>query len=170
MPGEHVLRTSRLRLRLLSLDEMRALLDGREDPERPFAPGYPLDGTLVSVAMSVAHEDGGTTLGSFGQYQVISEESGHVIGYIGFHAPPDHRGDVSVGFGIVPSARGHGYATEALRAILDWALAQPAVRTVHADTDYVNIASQSVLSAAGMRMVADEGDRRVYEAAAVPAT
>lgn len=170
MPGEHVLRTSRLRLRLLSLDEVRALLDGHQDSERPFEPGYPLDATLVSAAIAVAHEDGGTRLGRFGQYQVIRVSDGRVIGDIGFHAPPDERGDVSIGFGIVPSARGQGYATEALRAILDWALSQPEVRAVHADTDYVNLASQSVLSAAGMRVVADEGDRRVYEAAAVPAT
>lgn len=170
MPGEHVLRTSRLRLRLLSLDEMRALLEGGEDPARPFAPGYPLDATLVATAMAVAHEDAGTRLGAFGQYQVIRDEDERVIGDIGFHAPPDATGDVSVGFGIVPDARGQGYATEALRTLLDWALVQPGVRTVHADTDYVNLAAEQVLTAAGMRLVADEGDRRVYEAAAVPAT
>jgi RimJ/RimL family protein N-acetyltransferase len=170
MPGEHVLRTSRLRLRLLSLDETRALLDGRTDPARPFAPGYPLDGTLVAAAMAVQHEEGGTHIGRFGQYQVIRERDGLVIGDIGFHAPPDENGDVSVGFGIVPGARGEGFATEALRAMLDWALAQPGVTSVHADTDYVNIASHHVLAAAGMRLVADEGDRRVYEAVAARTT
>jgi RimJ/RimL family protein N-acetyltransferase len=170
MPGEHVLRTSRLRLRLLSLDETRALLDGRVDPARPFAPGYPLDGTLVAAAMAVRHEESGTPIGGFGQYQVIRERDGLVIGDIGFHAPPDARGDVSIGFGIVPGARGEGFATEALRAMLDWALAQPEVSSVHADTDYVNIASHHVLAAAGMRLVADEGDRRVYEAVATRAT
>jgi RimJ/RimL family protein N-acetyltransferase len=170
MPGEHVLRTSRLRLRLLSLDETRALLDGRADPARPFAPGYPLDGTLVAAAMAVQHEEGGTRIGRFGQYQVIRERDGLVIGDIGFHGPPDEDGDVSVGFGIVPGARGEGFATEALRAMLDWALAQPEVTSVHADTDYVNIASHQVLAAAGMRLVADEGDRRVYEAVAARTT
>jgi [ribosomal protein S5]-alanine N-acetyltransferase len=166
MPAEHVLRTARLRLRLLSPDETRALLDGRSDPARPFAPGYPLDGTLVAAAMAVQHEEAGTPLGRFGQYQVIRERDGLVIGDIGFHAPPDSGGAVSIGFGIVPGARGQGFATEALRAMLDWALAQPEVSSVHADTDYVNIASHQVLAAAGMRLVADEGDRRVYEAAA----
>ena len=34
---------------------------------------------------------------------------------------------------------------------------------MHADTDLVNPASQRVLQAAGMRLVADEGDRKVYE-------
>lgn len=170
MPAEHVLRTARLQLRLLSPDETRALLDGRSDPARPFAPGYPLDGTLVAAAMAMQHEETGNPLGRFGQYQVIRERDGLVIGDIGFHAPPDAGGAVSIGFGIVPGARGQGFATEALRAMLDWALAQPEVSSVHADTDYVNIASHHVLAAAGMRLVADEGDRRVYEAAAARTT
>jgi RimJ/RimL family protein N-acetyltransferase len=63
----------------------------------------------------------------------------------------------------VPVARRRGYAVEALRAVLDWALRQPEVRTVHADTDLVNLASQRVLLGAGMRLAADEGDRKVYE-------
>lgn len=170
MPAEHALRTARLRLRLLSLDEARALLEGRQDRSRPFAPGYPLDSTLVGAAIAMQHEEAGTPLGRFGQYQLIRERDGLVIGDIGFHAPPGEDGDVSIVFGIVPAARGQGFATEALRAMVGWALAQPEVRTVHADTDYVNIASHQVLAAAGMRLIADEGDRRVYEAVAARTT
>jgi RimJ/RimL family protein N-acetyltransferase len=94
---------------------------------------------------------------------VVLAEEDVVIGDIGFHAPPDDLGEVSVGFGIVPLARGHGYAREALRAVLDWALERPEVRSVHADTDLVNLASQRVLLGAGMQLIADEGDRKVYE-------
>jgi [ribosomal protein S5]-alanine N-acetyltransferase len=166
MADEHVLRTERLLLRLLSIEETEALLEGRRDPERPWSPGYPLDGTLVAAAMVVQHHEGGAAVDGFAQYQVIRLRDGLVIGDIGFHGPPSETGDVSIGFGIVPGARGQGFATEALRGLLDWALAQPGVTSVHADTDFVNIAAAHVLAAAGMRLVADEGDRKVYEAVA----
>jgi RimJ/RimL family protein N-acetyltransferase len=153
----------RLRLRLMSDDELGALLDGREAPGRPWADGYPLDGTLVSVAMQAELAGRGVPRGGFGHFQVIRRADDAVIGDIGFHHPPDDLGEVSVGFGIVPEARRQGYAAEALRTLLDWALAQPQVRAVHADTDLVNLASQRVLAGAGMRVVADEGDRKIYE-------
>jgi RimJ/RimL family protein N-acetyltransferase len=105
----------------------------------------------------------GVDRGPFGHYQVLLRDDDVVIGDIGFHAPPDELGEVSIGFGIVPAARGRGYAREALHALLDWALRRPEVRSIHADTDLVNLASQRVLRAAGMRLVADEGDRKVYE-------
>jgi RimJ/RimL family protein N-acetyltransferase len=158
------LTTPRLRLRPLAPDEMRELLEGRPLPGQRWAEGYPLDGTLVAVAMQKELVDRSVDRGGFCHYQVMVEDL--VIGDIGFHAPPDELGEVSIGFGIVPAARRQGYAVEALRAVLDWALRQPEVRAVHADTDLVNLASQRVLLGAGMRVVADEGDRKVYEIAA----
>jgi len=160
------LTTPRLRLHPLVPAEMQDLLHGRPADGHRWADGYPLDGTLVAVAMQVELTDHGVDPGPFGHYQLLlpgDDGAGVVIGDIGFHAPPDELGEVSVGFGIVPAARRHGYAVEALRAVLDFALARPEVRSVHADTDLVNLASQRVLQAAGMRLVADEGDRKVYE-------
>ncbi|MBI5106535.1 MAG: GNAT family N-acetyltransferase [Solirubrobacterales bacterium] len=152
----------RLRLALRTPADIRDLLDGRGGAT-PWASGYPLDGTLVAAAMQAELHERGIDPGPFGQYRVIRREDDVVIGDIGFHQPPDELGEVSVGFGIVPEARGRGYATEALRTLLEWALRHPDVRAVHADTDLVNLASQRVLVKAGMVLVADEGDRKVYE-------
>jgi [ribosomal protein S5]-alanine N-acetyltransferase len=157
------LTTARLRLRPLASAEMQALLDGVPVPGLRWAEGYPLDGTLVAVAMQESLVKRGVDRGGFCHYQVILPEEDVVIGDVGFHAPPDELGEVSVGFGIVPAARRRGYAVEALSAVLEWALRQPEVRVVHADTDLVNLASQRVLLNAGMRLAADEGDRKVYE-------
>jgi ribosomal-protein-alanine N-acetyltransferase len=160
------LTTPRLRLRPLTPDDMQALLLGRPAAGQRWAEGYPLDGTLVAVAMQadlVKHE---VERGPFGHYQVLLADEDLVVGDVGFHAPPDDLGEVSIGFGIVPAARGRGYAGEALRALLAWALRRPEVRTVHADTDLVNLASQRVLLGAGMVLAADEGDRKVYEISA----
>jgi ribosomal-protein-alanine N-acetyltransferase len=157
------LTTPRLRLRPLSPAEMQDLLEGQPGDGRRWAEGYPLDGTLVAVAMQADLVRHDVARGGFCHYQVLLRDEDVVIGDVGFHAPPDDLGEVSVGFGIVPAARGRGYAVEALRALLDWALQQPEVRCVHADTDLVNLASQRVLVGAGMRLAADEGDRKVYE-------
>jgi ribosomal-protein-alanine N-acetyltransferase len=160
------LTTPRLRLRPLAPAEMRELLEGRPMPGHAWADGYPLDGTLVSVAMQAELVEHDVDRGGFCHYQVLLRPDDVVIGDIGFHTPPDELGEVSVGFGIVPAARRRGYAVEALRALLDWGLRQPEVRSIHADTDLVNLASQRVLLGAGMRVVADEGDRKVYEISA----
>lgn len=157
------LTTPRLRLRPLAPDEMRELLEGRPLPGQTWAEGYPLDGTLVAVAMQQELVDADVDRGGFCHYQVMLADEDVVIGDVGFHAPPDELGEVSVGFGIVPVARRRGYAVEALQAVLAWALARSEVRSVHADTDLVNLASQRVLLGAGMQVVADEGDRKVYE-------
>jgi RimJ/RimL family protein N-acetyltransferase len=157
------LTTPRLRIVPLSPSEMQDLLDGRPCDGQRWAEGYPLDGTLVVVAMQVALARRDVDRGPFGLYQVLLRENDMVIGDIGFHAPPDELGEVSIGFGVVPAARRRGYAREALTAVLAWALRRPEVRTVHADTDLVNLASQRVLLGAGMRLAADEGDRKVYE-------
>jgi RimJ/RimL family protein N-acetyltransferase len=157
------LTTPRLRLRPLSPAAMQDLLDGRPVDGRRWAEGYPLDGTLVAVAMQADLVKHAVDRGPFGHFQVVLRDEDLVIGDIGFHAPPDDLGEVSIGFGIVPAARGRGFAREALAALLQWTLQQPEVRTVHADTDLVNLASQRVLLAAGMCLAADEGDRKVYE-------
>jgi [ribosomal protein S5]-alanine N-acetyltransferase len=157
------LETPRLRLRPLAATELQALLEGVPVPGQRWAEGYPLDGTLVSVAMQEDLVRRGVDRQGFCHYQVLLRDEDLVIGDVGFHAPPDELGEVSVGIGIVPAARRRGYAVEALRALLEWALRQPEVRLVHADTDLVNLASQRVLAAAGMSLVADEGDRKVYE-------
>jgi [ribosomal protein S5]-alanine N-acetyltransferase len=157
------LTTPRLHLRPLAPAEMQALLAGVPVPGLRWAEGYPLDGTLVAVAMQEDLAKRGVDRGGFCHYQVVLSDQDLVIGDVGFHAPPDELGEVSVGFGIVPAARRRGYAVEALHALLSWALRQPEVRSVHADTDLVNLASQRVLAAVGMRLAADEGDRKVYE-------
>ena len=38
-----------------------------------------------------------------------------MIGAAGFTGQPDETGAVRVGYGLAESARGHGYATEALK-------------------------------------------------------
>jgi RimJ/RimL family protein N-acetyltransferase len=152
------------RLRLLQLDAVQArnLLEGRAEVERPWLAGYPIEGTLVAAEAFLRTVDAGIDPGPYGMYQLIRQCDSLVLGDIGFHAPPDSAGSVTVGYGLAAQARGQGYATEALKAIIDWALSQPNVRWVEADTAHGNVPSQRVMERAGMRFIGRNDRLRFY--------
>ena len=61
--------------------------------------------------------------------------------------------------------RHHGYMTEAVKVITEWALSQDDVKQVEAETDAENIASQKVLFRTGFirnGKMGEEGPRFVY--------
>jgi RimJ/RimL family protein N-acetyltransferase len=156
------IRSERLCLYQLEPDEARALLQGKADPERPWMAGYPMQGTLIAVEAFVRAIDNGADPGAYGVYQLVRSGDGLVIGDIGFHGPPNRSGSVTVGYGLAPGARGQGFATEALRAVVAWALAQPEVATVEADTTHANLPSQRVMERAGMRLYDHSDQLRFY--------
>ncbi len=157
----HSIQTRRLRLRQLELDEARDLLEGRPHPERPWAAGYPTEGTITAVEGFVRAVTAGVEPGPYGVYQLVLHD-GTVVGDLGFYGPPTPAGVVTVGYGLAPGARGHGYATEALRELAGWALAQPGVDRVEADTTHANLPSQRVMERAGMRLVDQDQQLRYY--------
>jgi RimJ/RimL family protein N-acetyltransferase len=156
------IQSERLCLRQLGVDEARALLQGKADPARPWMAGYPMQGTLIAVEAFVRAVDNGADPGAYGVYQLVRSGDQVVVGDIGFHGPPNPAGSVTVGYGLAPGARGHGYATEALRAVVAWALAQPEVVVVEADTTHANLPSQRVMERAGMRMYDKSQQLRFY--------
>jgi RimJ/RimL family protein N-acetyltransferase len=158
----NLIRSERLWLRQLEAEEARALLQGKADPERPWMAGYPMQGTLIAVEAFVRALDNGARPGPYGVYQLVRTDDGTVVGDIGFHGPPGAEGAVTVGYGLAAGARGHGYATEALRALLAWALSQPEVKRVEADTTHANLPSQRVMERAGMRLVGHDEQLRYY--------
>ena len=58
-------------------------------------------------------------------------------------------GAVEIGYGILEEYRGKGYAAEAVEAAVNWAMKQPAVARVEAETEPDNRASQRVLEKCG---------------------
>lgn len=76
-----------------------------------------------------------------------------IVGAADFKAPPNAAGRVELGYGLGPAHRGQGYMTEAVEAMARWALAQPGVRAVTAETDPGNLASQRLLARCGFERV-----------------
>ena len=73
-------------------------------------------------------------------------------------------GVAEIGYGILDEHQGHGYATEAVKAVLTWAFAQPGITAIEAETDPGNIASQRVLAKCGFvpnGVMGEEGPRFV---------
>ena len=79
------------------------------------------------------------------------QEERRVIGDLGFKGPPDEKGAIDIGYAVVSEERGKGYATEAVRALIDWAFGKPVVKVVTADCEDSNHASAAVLTEAGLK-------------------
>ncbi|GGS80570.1 GNAT family N-acetyltransferase [Streptomyces griseoviridis] len=115
----------------------------------------PADGTRVGAGLVAKAYEAGTHRPQWGTYALVRRADGLAVGAMGFHDAPDEDGRVEIGYDLVPAARGHGYATEALRALSAWALEQPGVSRVLALVEAENLASRAVVGRAGFRQVSD---------------
>ena len=82
-------------------------------------------------------------------------DTGLIVGGIGFHGDPDELGRVEIGYGIVPSQRRNGYATQALHRLVERAGAWAPLRLI-AETEAENEPSQGVLRKAGFARFAED--------------
>jgi ribosomal-protein-alanine N-acetyltransferase len=73
-----------------------------------------------------------------------------MVGFVGFHGPPDGAGRVEIGYEVLPEHRRRGYALEATRGMLEWARGQGA-RRFAASVSAENHASQGLITKLGFR-------------------
>jgi len=88
---------------------------------------------------------------------IIHQAENTLIGHVMVKVIPDNTGSPSgsleIGYHVAASYRRQGYASEATKAVINWALSQPTVQTVTAGCDRDNIASKRVLEKVGMQLV-----------------
>jgi RimJ/RimL family protein N-acetyltransferase len=82
-------------------------------------------------------------------WQVVLVSEGMSIGLVDFKGPPGPEGGVAVGASFAPTLWDRGYATEAVGALVAWALGQASVRFITADTHVTNVRSHRVLQKLG---------------------
>ncbi|MFG2641514.1 GNAT family N-acetyltransferase [Streptomyces sp. NPDC048370] len=154
--------TERLELHRLTPGEAERIVGKMPGAADRWAEGYPGDGDVAGargfLSGCAAHGDPGV----FGAYEIRRRADRVAVGGIGFHGPPDEGRFVTVGYGLVPGVRGQGYATEALRALLQLARAQ-GIAGAKGDADLGNVASQRVMEAAGMRYAGEDEHVRYYQ-------
>jgi len=91
-------------------------------------------------------------------FAVIHKIDNVLIGMCGFPGPPDSAGLVEIAYGIAPAYQRKGYATEAARALIDFASNDPRVKIICAHTLAETNASTRILEKCGFKKTADAVD------------
>lgn len=154
-------RTLRLHLRAIDAAEGERIVARAAGPTDAWVDGFPSTGDVGAVGafLSATAEHGDQR--PFGYYRITRLADGRVVGGIGFKGRP-RGGCVEIGYGLAPSGRGHGYAAEAITALLGIAV-DNGVSTVVATTTPDNIASQRSLLRAGFSVVRADDELQHYE-------
>ncbi|MFJ4840419.1 GNAT family N-acetyltransferase [Streptomyces sp. NPDC088746] len=161
-----ILMTARLTLHPLTAAQAAVVKTGdtRTPPDGArWAPGYPDEGDRAGARRFLAACASTGNPQPFGPYEIRRRTDGMAIGGVAFHGRPDAAGQVTIGYGLIGSERGRGYASEALRALLAFARSQ-GVRSVKGDADLDNVGSHRVMTSAGMRLVAVDDRLKHYRA------
>jgi len=146
------LETERLRLYVASQAEMEQIIGRQTDEELRKAYQEMLDGYL-------AHPEQGEWYAIW----MVTRHDGVQVGDLSFKGL-NEDGSVEIGYGISHEFQGQGYATEAVKAAVNWALKQAGVLRVEAETEPDNKASQRVLAKCGFvpsGIIGEEGPRYV---------
>ena len=92
----------------------------------------------------------------FTEFLIVLKENSHVIGSVDYkYVPKD--GVTELGYGLNPAYTGHGYMTEAVKAVLTFGKSL-GITKVLADTLPDNLPSQKVLARCGFRFLREDGN------------
>jgi len=140
-----VIHSDRLRLRNWLDTDKDAFAALNADPEVTQDLGGPLDRTQSDAKFD-------RYVAAFDQYGfcrwALEDSDGQFLGYTGIMpSPPDHPlgPHVEIGWRLMRSAWGCGYATEAAKAALHDAFARVGLREIFAYTDAGNLRSRAVM-------------------------
>ena len=145
-----IIETERLAIHTMSEDEMRSLIEKQTDKEL-------IKAYSEMLQESLDHRDAWEWYATW----AIELKAGTHIGDLCFKGL-NEDGSVEIGYGIIEENQGKGYATEAVEAAVAWALDQPGVHQVEAETEQDNKKSQRVLEKCGfspMGIIGEEGPR-----------
>lgn len=141
-----VIETKRLKIYTASADEMLKMIGSQTDESMKTAYREMLQGALD-------HPD----LWEWYAVWIIESKDGTKAGSLCFKGLSD-GGSAEIGYGILQNCRGQGYATEAVCAAVSWALSQPGVICVEAETEPDNTASRRVLEKCGFVLTGTFGE------------
>ena len=148
------LETERLTLISLSLQQMRWLRDNYARLEQTL--GLPVSGQSLDdemrpiVSRAIGQMKRAPQQARWHcQWAAVLNAERRIVGGLGFKGAPDRAGEVEIGYGFDPFYHNRGLATEAVGAMVQWALGQEPVEVVVAETANTNVPSMRVLQKAG---------------------
>jgi len=157
-PPVETIRTPRLELVSMTVPVMRALqakdleTAGRE-AGATVTPGL-ADDLVDFLTYRLAQLDADPSIRQWlGRLMILTDDRGerHAIGTIGFHGPPDAQGRLEVGYRVEAPYRRQGYASEAVRAMFDWAASAHGIHRFIASISPTNEPSLRLASGFGFR-------------------
>lgn len=141
-----VIETERLILRPPAAEDLDGWAELMADPEASRFIGGPVP--RAAAWRGLAAMAGSWTLYGFAMFSMIERESGRWIGRTGPWQPAEWPG-TEVGWGLLRSAWGRGYAGEAAEATIDWAFATLGWTDVIHCIDPANLPSQRLAARLG---------------------
>lgn len=135
----------------------RAVVDGADLGDLPRVADWPHADTADALRPLAEHPDD-TGPGTF-----LVLHQGLVVGDCGWFGPPDDAGEVEIGYGLAPSARGQGLGTAAVQALLAWVREQGA-RHVRAEVLPGNEPSLRLLARLGFEKTEERAGHVVLRA------
>jgi RimJ/RimL family protein N-acetyltransferase len=158
--GFEPLVTERLVLRRSRPEDAETISAYRSDPDVHRYQGWPrtdpegVREEIEQMALRAPGEPGGWV-----QLSVEERETGQLVGDVGVSLADDEPGVVKIGYTVAPAFQGRGYATEAIRALVAYALETLGAEVVRAYASAENVPSARVAEKVGMRL-AERIERR----------
>lgn len=144
--------TPRLRARPFTGADVDAFVAYRADPDvaryqswsdYTHAEGLALVGSMQGVEPGLP--------GAWHQLALEAKADAALVGDLALHVQADEPREAEVGFTLAPGHQGHGFATEALAGLLDWAFPAFGLHRVIAVTDALNTPAAALLERVGLR-------------------
>ena len=152
------IQTDRLDLVLLTRSWLHAYVEGQPLPDLGFIdPDDFLAGAAHVVHLRADQLALDPTQEPWLLRAIVARATAVAVGYVNFHAPPDQRGMVEIGYQVLPQHRRLGYATEAAGGMWAWA-ARHGARVFRASVAPNNEASLAMVRLAGFAQVGSQID------------
>ena len=140
--------SERLLLYPISDKKMEQLIENEQDADLKQAYSEMLQGCINEPEKRMWHAV---------WFMELKSQPGTIVGDLSFKGLATD-GMVELGYGLREGYCGHGYMTEAVKAMTKWALRQEGVTRVEAETTSENKASQKVLTNAGFILTGETGE------------
>jgi ribosomal-protein-alanine N-acetyltransferase len=157
-----IIRTPRLTLRPFNegdIDAMVALLNDWEVAQWLAIPPFPYrraDARFYVDHVRANHEAGVAT-----EFGIALTEGDGVVGTVGLRRNPDDPSHAAIGYWLGQPHWGHGYAAEAVRAVVAYGFGSLGLERLEAETDPENQRSARVLAKVGFRLVGQASAKEV---------
>ena len=152
MTSATVFETARLRVRPMTYDDLDTFVAYRSDPD--IARYQSWEGYTRKDGLALIESMQSLRLGTPGEWYQLAVEAkgeGRLVGDLAAKVDANELREMEVGFTLAAEHHGKGYASEALRGLLDHAFSDLQMHRVVAITDALNTPAAALLTRVGMR-------------------